>query len=317
MNNVLSNIIKTFTSHSKESFEDVMSGGIRLIADAADLNRVAIYKKLKADEYQFGQIYLWNKEDGGTSPLDENLKVLPSIPAITQWLNLALNGESVVRRLDKMNKDEVEFSNMFGIKSLVLVPIFTRGEIWGAVTFQDHAKIRDFDDCIDTLNSIAHLCANAFIRDEVTQNANALLENISEQNRRLISLSRAKDDFLSRVSHEIRTPMNAILGITEIQLRNESLPYATKEGLNIIYNSGDTLLRIVNDLLDLSKIESQKLEIEPGNYEFASMICDSVQLNMLQIENKPIKFKLDADENIPFKLFGDELRIKQILNNIL
>jgi len=315
VNNVLSNIIEIFTSHSEKTFEDVMSNGIRLIADAADLNRVAIYKKIKKD--QFGQIYLWNKEDGGTSPLDENLKVLPSIPAITQWMGFALNGKSIARRLDNMNKDEVEFSNMFGIKSLVLVPIFTHGEIWGAVTFQDHEKIRDFDDCIDKLNSVANLCANAFIKNEISQNAEALLENVREQNRRLISLSKAKDDFLSRISHEIRTPMNAILGITEVQLRNESLPYATREGLSIIYDSGDALLRIVNDLLDLSKIESQKMDIEPGNYEIASMLCDSVQLNMLQIENKPIKFKLNADENIPFKLFGDELRIKQILNNIL
>jgi len=311
----LNKAIEIFTSHSEKSFEDVMANGIRPIAEAMDLDMVAIYCKSKMN--QIGQFYLWNKAAGGTVPINEFFKILPSIPVVTQWRDLILKNESIIRRLDKMSKDEIEFSNMFGIKSIMLVPIFTHGEFWGAVAFQDHAEVRDFDNCREILSSVAYLCANAVIRNETTQNTNALLDNIREQNRQLVSLSKAKDDFLSRISHEIRTPMNAILGIAEIQLQNESLPISTKEGLGMIYNSGDSLLRIVNDLLDLSKIEARKLEITPANYEIASLLCDSVQLNMLQIEDKPIEFRLDIDENTPLKFFGDQLRIKQILNNIL
>jgi len=186
---------------------------------------------------------------------------------------------------------------------IMQVPIFTHGEFWGTVAFHSHANELNLGDCEDLLRSAARLCANEVI--------------ISEQNLRLTLLSKAKDDFLSRISHEIRTPMNAILGLAEIQLRNESIPDKVREGLSIIYNSGDSLLRIVNDLLDLSKIETQKLEIIPINYEIASLLSDSVQLNMLQIEHKPISFKLDVDEHLPVKLFGDWLRIKQILNNML
>ena len=129
--------------------------------------------------------------------------------------------------------------------------------------------------------------------------------------------SKAKSDFLARMSHEIRTPMNAILGITEIQLQDESLPRVIKEALEKIYSSGDLLLGIINDILDLSKIEAGKLELIPAQYDIASLIHDTVQLNIMRYESKPIDFKLNMDENLPVMLLGDELRIKQILNNLL
>jgi len=129
--------------------------------------------------------------------------------------------------------------------------------------------------------------------------------------------SKAKSDFLAKMSHEIRTPMNAILGITEIQLQDKALPIKTKEALERIYNSGDLLLGIINDILDLSKIEAGKLELHITQYDIASLIHDSVKLNVLRYENKPIEFKLIVNENVPLTLEGDELRIKQILNNIL
>ena len=129
--------------------------------------------------------------------------------------------------------------------------------------------------------------------------------------------SKAKSDFLAKMSHEIRTPMNAILGITEIQLQDSALPLATKEALERIYNSGDLLLGIINDILDLSKIEAGKLELSLVQYDIASLIHDTVKLNVMRYESKPINFKLDVGENVPAKLTGDELRIKQILNNLL
>ena len=129
--------------------------------------------------------------------------------------------------------------------------------------------------------------------------------------------NKAKSDFLSTMSHEIRTPMNAILGITEIQLQNEALEKDIKEALGKIYSSGDLLLGIINDILDLSKIEAGKLELAPAKYEIASLVSDTAQLNMMRIGSKPIEFELYIDENLPTLLTGDELRVKQILNNLL
>ncbi|MCL2265104.1 MAG: transporter substrate-binding domain-containing protein [Treponema sp.] len=129
--------------------------------------------------------------------------------------------------------------------------------------------------------------------------------------------NQTKSNFLARMSHEIRTPMNAILGVTELMIMNEKLPSDIEEGLDKIYSSCDLLLGIINDILDFSKIEAGKLDIIPAQYKVASMINDSVHLNMMRIESKPIEFELQVDKNIPANLIGDSLRIKQILNNLL
>jgi len=126
-----------------------------------------------------------------------------------------------------------------------------------------------------------------------------------------------KSNFLATMSHEIRTPLNAILGMTEIQMQDASHPPATSEAFIKINNSGNLLLNIINDILDLSKIEAGKLELIPVKYEVSRLINDIIQLNYIRYVSKPIDFKIEVDENIPAFLIGDDLRIKQILNNLL
>jgi signal transduction histidine kinase/DNA-binding response OmpR family regulator/HPt (histidine-containing phosphotransfer) domain-containing protein len=140
--------------------------------------------------------------------------------------------------------------------------------------------------------------------------------NLEEQTRLSESISKAKSDFLARMSHEIRTPLNAILGFSEVELQKD-LPKETWVNLDKVYHSGAHLLEIVNDILDISKIQSGNFEISPVDYDFPGFISDTVQLNIMRIGSKPVEFKLELDETIPTKLNGDELRIRQILNNLL
>jgi signal transduction histidine kinase/DNA-binding response OmpR family regulator len=147
---------------------------------------------------------------------------------------------------------------------------------------------------------------------------------IQEQNIRLadlneiaLSASKAKSTFLAKMSHEMRTPLNAIIGLSELSLGKERLPPPVGENLEKVYNSGMILLGIVNDLLDISKIESGKFEIIPAEYDLPSLINDTISLNIIRIGSKPITFKLLVDETLPSRLLGDELRIKQICNNLL
>jgi signal transduction histidine kinase/CheY-like chemotaxis protein len=136
------------------------------------------------------------------------------------------------------------------------------------------------------------------------------------------SASEAKSHFLANMSHEMRTPLNAVIGFAELELGKEkegesTYPDGTRESLEKIYSSGVTLLGLINDILDISKIESGKFELVPVNYDMPSLLNDTVVLNIVRIGSKPIVFKLDIDENLPARLFGDELRIKQIFNNLL
>ena len=129
--------------------------------------------------------------------------------------------------------------------------------------------------------------------------------------------NKSKDNFLATMSHEIRTPLNAIIGITQIELMKDNLQDVYKPVFELIYNSSSNLLGIINDILDLSKIETGKMNINPMVYDVPSLINDAVQMNIIRIGLKKIAFILDADENLPSRLFGDELRIKQILSNLL
>jgi len=142
-------------------------------------------------------------------------------------------------------------------------------------------------------------------------------EEMSKKQMDAEALSKAKSSFLTTVSHEIRTPLNAILGIADIEMQDQTHAQKTREALIKIHSAGDLLLHIINDILDLSKIEAGKLELVPAEYDVPSLINDIVHINIVRINNKQIEFSLNINENIPQILFGDEIRIKQILNNIL
>jgi len=145
------------------------------------------------------------------------------------------------------------------------------------------------------------------------------LRDLREEKRREAAEeeSKAKTRFLARMSHEVRTPMNAVMGITEIQLQKGNLPPEIEEAFLRIYSSSRLLLTIINDILDLSKVEAGKMEILPSVYETASMIADTISLNLIYLGKKKIAFTIDIDPSLPSHLMGDELRIKQVLNNIL
>ena len=151
---------------------------------------------------------------------------------------------------------------------------------------------------------------------DITETKNILLDT-ERQRIEAEAANKAKSEFLSTMSHEIRTPINAILGITEIQLQDDTLSRELKDALGRIYISGDMLLGIINDVLDLSRIEAGKLVLAIDKYEIPSLISDTAQLNMMRIGSKPIEFELQLDERTPMYVCGDELRVKQILNNVL
>ncbi|MDR3139558.1 MAG: response regulator [Treponema sp.] len=140
---------------------------------------------------------------------------------------------------------------------------------------------------------------------------------LEEQTQRAESASRAKSAFLARMSHEIRTPMNAIIGMSELALREESHPNLMAEYVNDIKHAGHNLLAIINDILDFSKIEAGSLKITPVSYSLASLINDVISLVRVRIIEKNLLFTVNVDASIPNNLWGDEVRIRQILLNLL
>ena len=155
------------------------------------------------------------------------------------------------------------------------------------------------------------------IFDDMISSANNIIRHIQLAMVEAQQASKAKSDFLAAMSHEIRTPLNAILGITQIELQKAVEENDTTQALRKINLSGRTLLGIINDILDMSKIEMGKLEFAESDYDLENLISETVQANTVRIGAKQIEFILEVDKNLPKRLVGDELRIKQILNNLL
>lgn len=124
-----------------------------------------------------------------------------------------------------------------------------------------------------------------------------------------------KSDFLANMSHEIRTPMNAVIGMAEMALR-EDLPPVARDYVHQIKSSGQALLTIINDILDFSKIESGKMDICPVEYETMSVINDVSNILVTRLKDKDVELILDISPNLPHKLLGDNIRIKQVLLNL-
>lgn len=136
-----------------------------------------------------------------------------------------------------------------------------------------------------------------------------------EANKEVERAANLKSDFLANMSHEIRTPMNAVIGMAEMALREELTP-AAKEYITQIKSSGSALLNIINDILDFSKIDSGKLDIQPVEYEPLSLFQDVANIVMTRLNDKDVELLLKIAPSFPKVLFGDNLRVRQILINL-
>ena len=170
----------------------------------------------------------------------------------------------------------------------------------------------------DTISALI-IVSNVFVIMIGFQTRLYLKENESaqEKSKELAELNKAQSRFFSSMSHEIRTPINTVLGLNEIILRQEDASDEIKKDARNIQGAGKMLLALINDILDVSKIEAGKMDIVPVNYNVSALLSEIVNMIWPKAEEKGLKFDVDIDPDVPETLFGDEVRIKQILINLL
>ena len=177
------------------------------------------------------------------------------------------------------------------------------GKVFHAHTMpiiDDYGEVDSVVGVIDDMSKMAQLQADLETALRSAQEAN-----------------QAKSNFLANMSHEMRTPLNTIIGLSELILGYGELNWENSSNLEKINNAGMTLLSTVNDILDISKIEAGKFELIPVEYDLPSLINDAITQSSLFIGEKPVSFILDINEKFPSRLYGDDLRVKQVLNNLL
>lgn len=189
-----------------------------------------------------------------------------------------------------------------------------RGELYIDIPYQSNNEIGTLANNIRLMTSQLKEYIE-YIREQ-TEKERELKEAALTESQINAAASQAKSAFLANMSHEIRTPINAVLGMNEMILRESSdkeiLSYAAN-----IKTAGSSLLSIVNDILDFSKIEAGKMELLPDNYEVSSMIIDLVNMTRERAQNKGLHYELNVSPDLPKTLYGDNVRIKQCILNLI
>lgn len=198
----------------------------------------------------------------------------------------------------------------FGQQESLILELFSEGKTKEIALGENRYQVRVIE-LKDNWQKNGYL----LILQDITESYNYIMK-LEELRFSAEQASRAKSEFLANMSHEIRTPMNAILGMNEIMIHNgldrDNLKYAKD-----IEGSGRALLSIINNILDFAKIESGKMEIIEEAYEMQMVLRNIVSMFTVRMMDLPIDFNVHVDETIPRKLLGDQVRVRQILNNIL
>jgi len=202
----LNKSVEIFSIHEEESFDEVMTNGIKPFADAVGLDRVVFYKlvDIGGEDKRLGQVYRWDKSEGGLMSLADELKIIPPHPVLDNWLSIAMQNGRIRFRESDYTEDVAALMRIYGVRSIFIVPIFTHGKFWGAINFQDHTNDCYFDeDCSDLLYTAARIFSNAVIREEMIR-----------REKMEAALNRAAILFLSHSKESFEDAMTA--GVKEI-----------------------------------------------------------------------------------------------------
>jgi signal transduction histidine kinase/DNA-binding response OmpR family regulator/PAS domain-containing protein len=306
---LMADISRSFVSGNEMS--DLLRDALRQVGEFLDVSRVMIAAASRSEVESSARYSWFSRDQWRRRTIQSEFRVfveevfpktLPSgtwIPTV--YCNNTETDDDGRYRL---------FLDQAYIKSFIWAPIYIEGVYWGMLSVEECEQLRDWDESDKQLvGSVTSAIAGAITRDLMDRERVEALEQA-------VLASQAKSDFLSNMSHEIRTPMNAIIGMTSIGAAADIIErkdYAFSK----IGEASTHLLGVINDILDMSKIEANRLELSSVDFNFEKMLQKVVSVVNFKIEERGQIFRVGIDRRIPANLVGDDQRLSQVITNLL
>ena len=307
---VSNQVAGTLLQSDIDDFDERLMLCMGMIGKAVDANRASVWINSDKDgRLHCTQIYEWL--EGAESQMSKDITIeAPYDEVIPGWEKILSSGKSINSLVRDLSSAEQKQLTAQGIKSLSVMPIFVREIFWGFMGLDHCNEERILDETeLDILRSCGLMIANALLR-------NVIIHDLRDASAQAMVASQAKSNFLSNMSHEMRTPLNAIIGMTAIAKKTED-PERKNHAINKIGDASSHLLGVINDVLDMAKIEADKLELAPIEYHFERMLQSVLSVINFRVDEKQQTLTINVDSRIPHFLFGDDQRLAQVISNLL
>jgi len=299
------------SARNNEAFETSLPDGMKLMAECMDLDRICIWQNFPVNGVlHFKLTGEWLAVSERTVTPAHYGVALSYQDDAPNWFDDFWHDKHVCGPTSRMCDEEKALLEYSGIKHILAIPVYLHGFFWGFVSFDNRRHECEYSqEDIGILRSASLIMASAINRNLMTLD---LQEAVNQAN----TASRTKSEFLANMSHEIRTPMNSIIGFSELAL-DDDIPDKTKDYLEKIIENSAWLLQLINDILDISKIESGKMDLENIPFDLGEILTACQTAVMPKASEKELTMQFYAEPLTGKRLHGDPVKLRQILMNLL
>ena len=291
-----------------QSYETVLRQSLQVLAESIQADHACIWKNINRS----GKLYCFSRvqwaEEGDAQSIDKN-ELLDYDNILPDWKKKLMQDAGLCMLARDFPAD-FRLPGAEQFKTIMLLPIYLEGKFWGMMGVGSQIRDTLFTGDEAEITALgAEVIAASLARNEAFM-------SLSEAREEAMASMRAKEEFLSRMSHEIRTPMNAIIGMTALAQKAKGFD-RIHYCLDKVENSSRQLLSLINDVLDMSKIDSGKLEIVKDEFDFEQMMQYVFNIIQVKLEEKHQNFIVDFSSVFTRTVISDELRLSQIMINLL
>ncbi|MDR3071908.1 MAG: response regulator [Clostridiales Family XIII bacterium] len=300
---------------SKRPMDELITDALRMVGEFMDVSRVLIAKTNETGTAIL-PIYSWMSDDKWRPAPATAENIVAGIHELSG--TVFPPSLSSAKEIEGIFCEDIliDFGGRYrsftalNLKAFIWVPIYVENQFWGLISVEECLNSRVWTDSEAVLvTSISSAIAGAISRGQMEKHRGEALEQA-------LQASKAKGDFLSNMSHEMRTPMNAIIGMTSIGKASDQLE-RKDYAFDKIEDASSHLLGVINDILDMSKIEANKLELSDATFGFETMLRKVVNVINFRMEERHQNFQVSIDRRIPYVLVGDDQRLAQVITNLL